>query len=123
VGPPGLSVEATGAVGLVASVGGTGAVGLVASVGVTVEVGPVVSVGVTVAVGLTVLVDGGAELQAGLVIVLSSRLTWPVRARTRPWIVARFCTVMLARAITVPTKLVVVPMVAELPTCQKTLHA
>jgi len=39
------------------------------------------------------------------------------------WIVARVWTVMLARAVTVPTKVVVVPMVAELPTCQKTLHA
>ena len=30
---------------------------------------------------------------------------------------------MLASAITVPTNVVVVPMVAELPTCQNTLHA
>ena len=78
-------------------------------VGVTVEVGPVGTVG------------GGEQL--GLVIVLVSRLTWPLRARTRPWIVAPVSTVMLASAMTVPTKVVVVPMVAELPTCQKTLQA
>ena len=33
------------------------------------------------------------------------------------------CIVMLVSAITVPTKLVPVPRVAELPTCQYTLQA
>jgi hypothetical protein len=37
--------------------------------------------------------------------------------------VAPVCAVMLVSAMTVPTNVVVVPSVAELPTCQKTLHA
>lgn len=54
--------------------------------------------------------------------LLVSIVTAPVRARARPAIVAPVVRLMLSRARILPTKVVVVPMVAELPTCQKTLQ-
>ena len=54
--------------------------------------------------------------------VLESRVTAPLRASALPDRAALVSRVMLASAITVPTKLVPVPSVAELPTCQKTSH-
>ena len=53
---------------------------------------------------------------------LESIVTAPVSARARPEMLASLFKVMLARAMMFPTKEVVVPSVAELPTCQKTLH-
>jgi hypothetical protein len=61
--------------------------------------------------------------QVGTVTVLLSSVTAPVCARTRPSTVAPVSRVAEVRARIVPEKLVVVPSVAELPTCQKTLHA
>ncbi len=81
-----------------------------------------VAVPVAVAVPVGVAVAGGVA-HVGRVILLLSKVTAPVRAKTRPSTVAPVCTVMLASAMTVPTKSVVVPMVAELPTCQNTLQA
>jgi hypothetical protein len=54
--------------------------------------------------------------------VLESIVTEPFCARSLPSTVAPVTRVMLVSAKTFPTKLVVVPSVAELPTCQKTLH-
>jgi hypothetical protein len=50
-------------------------------------------------------------------------VTAAVRASARPSMLALSFMVMLARAMTVPTKAVPVSRVAELPTCQKTLQA
>ncbi|HQU25873.1 MAG TPA: hypothetical protein PLS29_02445, partial [Acidimicrobiales bacterium] len=77
---------------------------------------------VVVVVGDVVVVVGDVE-QTGTVTWLSSRVTAPFRARTRPLTVAPVSSVTDVRASTVPAKLVVVPRVAELPTCQNTLHA
>ncbi len=62
-------------------------------------------------------------MQAALVMTLLSRVTAPLRASARPSITAPVCTVMEVRARMFPLKKELVPMVAELPTCQNTLHA
>ena len=54
--------------------------------------------------------------------MLVSRDTEPLRASARPAMVALVFAVIDVRARMVPVKLVPVPSVAELPTCQKTLH-
>ena len=59
----------------------------------------------------------------GVVMVSASSVTAPLRAKTRPTIVVPVSTVMLCIANTEPWKLDPLPRVAELPTCQKTLHA
>jgi hypothetical protein len=63
------------------------------------------------------------EAQLEVVIVLVSRLTAAVLARSLPWIVAPVPAVIVSAAITVPTNRVPVPSVADDPTCQKTLQA
>jgi hypothetical protein len=73
--------------------------------------------------GIVMVVVGGGVLQVGRVMVLVSRLTWPFRASTRPVTVVPVCTVAEVNAKMLPTKVVLVPKVAELPTCQNTLHA
>ena len=83
-------------------------------VGVVVAGGAVVVVVVEVASGV---------VQAGLVMTSVSRVTAPVRASTRPATCTPDVSVTEARAMTVPTKVLVVPRVAELVTCQKTLQA
>lgn len=78
---------------------------------------------VVVVVGGGVVVEvGGGMAQFGRVMMLSSRLTWPLRANTRPFTVLLVCTDIEVNAMIVPTKVVLVPNVAELPTCQNTLH-
>ncbi len=57
-----------------------------------------------------------------LLRTLLSRVTAPLRASVRPITDAPLFTEMLVSASTLPWNAVVVPMVAELPTCQKTLH-
>jgi hypothetical protein len=71
----------------------------------------------------TVVVVVPVVLQLGKLMVLSSRVTAPVRASTLPVTVLPVSTVADANARMLPTKVVLVPKVAELPTCQKTLHA
>jgi hypothetical protein len=78
---------------------------------------------VVVDVVVVVVVGGGDVLQVGTVMVLSSRLTWPFRAKTRPSTVVPVCTDADVNAKMLPTNVVLVPKVAELPTCQNTLHA
>ena len=51
-----------------------------------------------------------------------SNVTAPLRAKARPWMFAPWVTVIDVKARMFPTKLEPVPSVAELPTCQKTLH-
>ena len=63
---------------------------------------------------------GGMVAQFGRVMVLLSRVTAPLRARTRPFTVVPVCTVPEVNASMLPTKVVLVPRVAELPTCQNT---
>lgn len=59
----------------------------------------------------------------GTLITLSSRVTAPLRARTRPVTVAPVFIVAELRDIIVPLMLLVVPSVTELPASQKTLQA
>jgi hypothetical protein len=49
------------------------------------------------------------------------KVTAPVRASALPFSVAPLFAVMEARAMMVPANVVLVPSVAELPICQKTL--
>jgi hypothetical protein len=112
---------------------GTVVVVVVGTVVVVVVVGTVVVVvvvgTVVVVVGTVVVVVGTVVVvvvlaQEGTLIVLSSKVTAPLRARTRPVTDAPVSSVAEVRAMMVPTKSVVsVPRVAELPTCQNTLHA
>jgi hypothetical protein len=86
-------------------------------------IGPPLVVVVVVGGAVVVVVGGGAIGQlVGRVILLSSRVTAPLRANTRPSTVALVCTAIEVNAMMVPTKVVLTPSVAELPTCQKTLH-
>jgi hypothetical protein len=73
--------------------------------------------------GLVAVGDGDGPAQWGTVMVSSSRVTAPLRARARPVMVAPCCTVIEVRAKMVPTKTDDVLRVAELPTSQKTLQA
>lgn len=72
-----------------------------------------------IAVGLG---DTTAE-HAEAVMVFVSKVTAPSLASSRPWNVALVWAVMDVWESTSPTKSVAVPNVAELPTCQTTLHA
>ena len=91
---------------------------------VVVVVGAVVVVVATVVVvvGAVVVVVPVAALQTEEVIVLPARVTPPFRARARPCSVAPVSIEIDVRARMLPTIAVVEPMVAELPTCQNTLH-
>ena len=72
--------------------------------------------------GVLLLLVVGAMSQDGALMVLLSKVTAAVCANRRPVTVAPVCAVTDARASTVPTKVELVPRVAELPTCQKTLQ-
>jgi hypothetical protein len=91
-------------------------VGVVVGDGFVVVVAPTAVVVVVPAV--VDVVVGDETLQVGDVIVLSSSVTAPFRASARPSRVAPVFMVIDARARMLPTKEVVVPIVAELPTCQ-----
>jgi hypothetical protein len=104
------------AVGL--AVGDDVAVGLAVGDDVAVEL----AVGDDVAVGVA-LGDGDAVTQSGRVILLLSRVTAPFLASTRPATVVPVCTATEVNARMLPANVVWVPRVAELPTCQNTLHA
>jgi hypothetical protein len=56
-------------------------------------------------------------------MMLSSRVTAPFRANTRPSNAAPVCSEAEVNAKMFPTNVVPVPSVAELVTCQNTLHA
>jgi len=72
---------------------------------------------------VVVVVPTTAAAHVGSVMTLSSRVTAPLRAKTRPLTSAPVLSVMDVSAISVPLNWLVVPSVAELPTCQKTWHA
>src|SRR5688572_409750 len=81
----------------------------------------VVAVGACVVpVGACVVVvdDVDGVPQAELVMTFESNVTAPLRANSRPLMVADVVAVIEVRASTVPTKVELVPNVAELPTCQ-----
>lgn len=67
--------------------------------------------------------DPPEDAHTGRMIVLPSSVTSPFRASKRPLIVAPCAAVMLVKARIVPLMLELVPIVAELRTCQKTLQA
>ena len=77
---------------------------------------------VVVVDGTVVVVDDDTR-QVGTVIVLVSMVTAPVLAKTRPVTFALVVSVIDVDARIEPLNWVVVPSVAELPTCQNTLHA
>ena len=54
--------------------------------------------------------------------MFACRVTAPLRANARPSMVAPVVRLMSVSAMMVPTNRVRVPSVAELATCQKTLH-
>ena len=64
-----------------------------------------------------------AAEQLGRFIWLLSRVTAPLRARSLPKMTAPVVAVTEVNASTVPTNTEFVPSVAELVTCQNTLHA
>jgi len=69
--------------------------------------------------------DGGVVVgvaHVALVIVLVSRVTAPLRASARPFSVAPVVIEIGVRARMFPTNALLVPIVAELPTCQNTLQ-
>jgi hypothetical protein len=84
-----------------------------------VDVAPAL-VGVVVAPATVVV---AAAAQTGVVIVLVSRVTAPLRARSRPAMVAPVVAVIDVMASTLPTRCDPVPSVAEEPICQNTLQA
>nr|WP_246507058.1 hypothetical protein [Actinocrinis puniceicyclus] len=93
-------------------------VALAEVVAVVVGVALVDVVAVAVAVGL-----GEVVLHTGRVTVLVSSDTCPLRASSLPVMLAPVVAVMDVRARMLPLKVEFVPSVAELPTCQNTLHA
>jgi hypothetical protein len=72
---------------------------------------------------VVVVVPTTAAAHVGTVMTLLSRVTAPLRAKTRPLTSAPVLSVMDVSAINEPLNWLVVPRVAELPTCQKTWHA
>lgn len=68
-------------------------------------------------------VDAVDAAHVGLVMVFLSNVTAALRAKARPCIVALVFKPTEVKAMIVPTNVELVPRVAELETCQKTLHA
>ena len=68
------------------------------------------------------VVMGDAPAQPPLVMWLSSSVTSPFRAKALPNTFAPVCSAMSVSATIFPTKSALVPIVAELPTCQYTLQ-
>jgi hypothetical protein len=72
---------------------------------------------------VVVVVTGVGGAQVGWRKVSVSNVTAPFRARALPWTVTPVVTVIDVSARMFPAKSEPVPSVAELPTCQKTLHS
>jgi len=122
-GPDGSPVLVDGSVRAPALAAGvavaTTATGAAVRAGVAVAgaiVGVADAAGVAVGAGAT----GWHELDTNVSV---SRVTAPLRARVRPSMVTPVVTLTEVRARIVPTNREPVPRVAELLTCQKTLHA
>jgi hypothetical protein len=120
-GTPGAVIGVELSLGTVVAGGTTGSV---VSVGIVVSVG---TEGTVVSVGVGSMVTGGVVgttgEQSGEVITFVSKVTAPLRAKALPSILAPVVAVMEVRARMLPLKVDAVPNVAELPTCQNTLHA
>jgi hypothetical protein len=120
----GLAVGEAAGVGLLVGGAGVGlTVGDAAGVGLT--VGDAAGVGLTVgeADGVTVAVGVGVASHTALLTPFVSSVTAPLRAYRPPFESAPVFSVMDVTARMLPWKLVLVPSVALLPTCQKILHA
>ncbi len=78
---------------------------------------------VVVVVDPKVVVVVDAAEQVGTEMELSSSVTAPFLVSARPDTEAPVLRVIDVKARMVPEKLLVVPSVADVPTCQKTLHA
>jgi hypothetical protein len=87
------------------------------------EVGDGVGVADELADGVGVGVGVGETAHTALLTMFVSNVTAPDCASTLPSMLAPVVTVMDACAMMVPLKIELVPSVAELPICQKTLHA
>jgi hypothetical protein len=83
----------------------------------------VVTGGAVVVVGGKVVVGAGVAAQPVRSMSVVSSVTAPLRASSRPSTSTPVFAVIEVSAMTVPTNVVPVPRVAELPTCQNTLHA
>lgn len=70
-----------------------------------------------------VVVGGGVTSQVGRTKVSLMSVTAPVRVSARPWMVTASSTLIEARARMLPRKTELEPRMAELPTCQNTLHS
>jgi hypothetical protein len=101
------------------------AVGLALGLAVGLALGLAVGLALGLAVGLALglAVGLGAAEHVELVMVSLMRVTSPLRASARPFSVTPLFSVIEVRARMVPTKVEPDPSVAELVTCQKTLHA
>lgn len=77
---------------------------------------------VVVVAPATVVVVVGVVVQAVRVMVLVSKVTAPFRASARPSIVAPVLRVIEVSARMLPRRELLVPSVAELPTCQNTFR-
>jgi hypothetical protein len=83
----------------------------------------VVAVAVVVVVVVPLSSSSVVRSQPGWKMVLLSKVSADTQASARPSIVAPEFTVIESRAMIVPTNEDPDPTVAELPTCQNTLHA
>jgi hypothetical protein len=126
-----VAVSVSAAVAVAVSVGAVAvavaaAVPVGPAVAVAVAVPVAVGVAVAVAVGVAVAVAVGvavAAAQAKMPTWFVSIVTAPLRARPLPDTLAPVVRVMLCKARILPTNVVPVPIVAELPTCQNTLQS
>lgn len=87
---------------------------------VRVELPPAAMVAGLKALASVGLTAGRAHTE--MATVLESIVTAPFRAKALPDMVALVLSAMLVSAKIFPMNAVLVPIVAELPTCQKTLH-
>ena len=69
------------------------------------------------------MIGGGGGETPGTFMVLLSKVTAPFRARALPWRVAPVLSEIDESAKMFPENALVVPTVAEVPTCQNTLEA
>ncbi len=79
--------------------------------------------GVALVPGCVVVVVPAVCAQVGDVKTSVSNVTAALRASARPWTVTPVVTVIDDSARMLPRKIELVPSVAELPTCQNTLHS
>lgn len=125
-----LALPATAAGATVGAEAATGAA--VAVVGATLEAAVAIGVAAGVEAGATegATVNGGrvggtitvGALQVDVMNRSLIRVTSPFRASALPWTVTPLSSVMDVRARIVPTREEPDPRLAELVTCQKTLH-